>query len=82
MNYAEYILFRNKNRARRELWAETGQIIVMSVWFGMAFYYQEFEEFFIVEDYMALLLLMNFQKIALFFVKVLFFVPAYLIYKL
>ena len=82
LEYDEFITYRNKHRSRREVVAESAQFVVMSVWLGMQIYYSEFDEFFIVGDYLALLLLLTFQKLALFFAKVLLFVPIYLIYKL
>ena len=69
-------------RARREVWAETAQFVVMTVWLGMNIYYSDFTEFFIVADYLALLLFLTFQKLALFFAKIIAFGPVYLIYKI
>ena len=60
LNYVEYIVFRNKNRGNREMWSENAQIIVLSVWFGLEFYYDDFEQFFIINYYLMLLLLLNF----------------------
>lgn len=48
----------------------------------MQIYYSDFDEFFIVGDYLAVLLLLTFQKIVLFIAKILLFGPAVIIYKL
>ena len=60
LEYDEFITYRNKHRSRREVVAESAQFVVMSVWLGMQIYYSEFDEFFIVGDYLALLLLLTF----------------------
>lgn len=81
LDYIEFINFRNKMRGRREVWAETAQFVVLTAWLGMNIYYSDFKEFFIVADYLALLLFLSLQKLALFFAKILVFGPVYLIYK-
>ena len=81
-NYIAYIVFKKRYGARRQKSAEKASVWIILMWFFIMFYYAGLNEFFLTPYYTTQVLMLLFQKITLFIIKMVCFPITFSLYML
>ena len=72
-NYIDYIVYMRKNKENRSKVAEKASLWILGIWLFIQFYYNDLHDLFLTPLYMLQVLLLLFQKFALFLIKIILF---------
>ena len=72
-NYIEYIVFVRKYSGSRSKGAEKASIWILCIWFFIQFYYKDLHDLLLTPMYLVQILMLLFQRVSLFMVKVILF---------
>ena len=79
LNYAEYILFKKKNKQSYEIVGEYSTVAIIIVMIYLRLWNTQLTPFFLPWEYLMLISLLLFQKQAIFVLKLVVFPPVWVI---